>query len=113
MEIFLVEDPTDKVVGWEAQFGEREGKSFIAPSAAVIYQHNLDERLWSAGHNVDQFRLAARAWNHYSSSVAGQSESRQAEAVTHLHARLEEIGVLSSNEEFWDVVLGQAIDGHL
>ena len=113
VEIEILDNPVADIVGWERQFGEREGKFFLATDASIIYEHPSDSRLWLAGRDINQFQTAARAWQTYCLSVAGQPEAKQLEFVAELRAALSKIGVLERPESLWSVWLEQAQDGQL
>lgn len=113
MNIELVEDLDADIVGWENQFGEREGKFFCTPYGAVFYRSPLDERTWSVGDNVPQFRSAALTWNDYSASVRGHSQNEQLKAIATLRDALQNLRLITDPESFWGQLLEQAENGQL
>jgi len=113
MNIELVENLDAGVVGWENQFGEREGRFFLAPDGAVFYRSPFDARTWIVGDDVPQFRSAALAWNTYTASVRGQSENEQLKAIVTLRSALQNLRLLTEPESFWGQLLEQAENGQL
>jgi hypothetical protein len=110
MEIVVLDTPDGRTVGWEIQFGQREGQFLLADDGRVLYRHP-DDRDWPAG-TLDQFRRAAGAWKDYFTSVGGKSEKEQEAVVERLHAQLREIGVLE-DEGFWSAIAEQTAHGLL
>jgi hypothetical protein len=111
MDIVALDTPEGWIVGWEIQFGHREGQFVLDDDGSVHYRHPYDDRNWPAG-TLDQFRDAAGAWGDYNASVICQAEAVQQAAVERLHARLREIGVLGE-AGFWSTLAEQAVQGLL
>jgi len=96
MNIELVENPDTDVVGWESQFGEREGQFFVDSEGPVLFRSPLDTRIWGVGENLSLFHSAALAWNAYAASVPGQPESTQLAAIATLRDSLKTLGLLTT-----------------
>jgi hypothetical protein len=111
MEIVILDTPDGQIVGWEIQFGRREGQFVLNDDGSVLYRHPYDTRAWPAG-TLAQFRRAASAWEHYNTSVVGRPEDVQAAAVERLHAQLREIGALAE-DGFWSALAEQTAHGLL
>jgi hypothetical protein len=111
MEIVVLDIPEGRTVGWELQFGRREGRFVLDDDGTVHYRHPYDDRDWLAG-TLAQFRRATRAWASYGASVVGQTEEVQNAAVECLHAQLREIGVLGATG-FWSILAEQTEQGLL
>ena len=60
MEIVILDTADGHIVGWEIQFGRREGQFVLNDDRFVVYRHPYDVRAWPAG-TLAQFRRAASA----------------------------------------------------
>jgi hypothetical protein len=113
MDIELLAAPEENIVGWEVQFGEREGIFFVLSNGTVTYRHPDGTNDWTAGSTVQQFREAAEAWNRYC-NAARVPEFEHPGVVAQLKADLDRIGVLTVDPyALWPVFLEQAEDGLL
>lgn len=113
MKVELVENPDADVVGWESQVGEREGWFFVDSEGAVLYRSPLDTRIWGVGDNLSVFHSAALAWNAYAAPIPGQPESTQLAEIATLRDSLKTLGLLTTPESYWVLLLEQAEHGLL
>ena len=107
MDIVVLATPDGDLVGWEEQFGQREGRFVLADDGSVAYRHPADHRAWPAG-SLDQFRQAAEVWGRYNAAT----KAEQLAAVERLHAELRAAGVLEPGG-LWSVLAEQAAAGLL
>jgi hypothetical protein len=112
MHLELLAAPVDGIVGWEEQFGKREGRFLLEPAGSVVYLHPADQRTWSAGQSLEDFVAAVGAWNRYSEMVIDRSNREQLAEVEKLRASLRDTRVLQEREDsLWAMLLEQAEAG--
>jgi hypothetical protein len=114
MRINVLLFPDGDLIGWEEQFGQREGRFVLGRDGSIAYRHPLDNRVWFAGADLAQFQAAATAWNRYGDDVAGRPEGEQLAAAKRLREELERAGAFANRADcLWSALFEQVDSGLL